>query len=105
MNLKNKEFSKTQDIYLKVWYLHPYKQFSELVNESINLEYSMVSGNVKLETAGTARKDRYTSCSYGGYFISLLDQDLLKETRNQDFSQYMIIPDNFSDHEDTYSFN
>jgi len=106
LNLKNKEFLKTQDIYLKVWYLHPYKQFSEMVNETINLEYSMVSGNVKLETVGTARKDRYTSCSYGGYFISLLDQDLLKEINTQDFSQYMIIPEGFSSYqEDTYSFN
>lgn len=28
-----------------------------------------------------------------------------KDNKAQDFSQYMIIPDNFSNHEDTYSFN
>lgn len=92
LQLKNKEFANNDDVNLKVWYLHPYRQFSELVNETINLEYSIVSGNVKLETIGAARKDRFTSCSYGGYFISLLEQDLLKQKEVQDFSKYMIIP-------------
>ena len=27
-------------------------------------------------------KDRYTSVSYGNYFISLLEQDLLSESEN-----------------------
>jgi hypothetical protein len=79
LSKKNKDFSNTEDINLKTWYLHPYRQFSELVNESVNLEYKIVSGNVKLETTGTSRKDRYTSCSYGNYFASLLESELLKE--------------------------
>ena len=76
---KNKEFMNTTDTNLKVWYLHPYRQFAEMINETINLEFTIVSGNIKLETVGTARKDRYTSCSYGGYFISLLELELLKD--------------------------
>lgn len=80
----NKEFSSTTDINLTVWYLYPYIQFSELINETINLEYSIVSGNIKIETVGTARKDRYTSSSYGSYFISLLEIDLLKEIEDND---------------------
>ena len=90
--LKNKEFTNTDDILLKVWYLHPYKQFTEMINETINLEYSLVSGNIKLETVGTARKDRYTSCSYGGYFISLLENDLLKEKQEEDLDNFFIAP-------------
>ena len=89
LSVKNKEFMHNEDINIKVWYLHPYRQFSELVNETINLEYSIVSTNIKLDTVSTARKDRYTSCSYGGYFISLLEIDLLKQTVNNDISAYI----------------
>lgn len=90
---KNKDFSQSQDINLIVWYLHPYKQFSEMINETINLEYSMSGGYIKLETVGTARRDRYTSCSYGGFFISLLEQDLLKEKNDDtDLSNFFIAP-------------
>jgi len=92
LSTKNKEFINTEDINIKVWYLHPYKQFSEMMNETINLEYSILSGNIRIEATGTARKDRYTSASYLGYFISLLEHDLLKEEDVQDVSQYMIIP-------------
>ena len=91
---KNKDFAKSQDINLTVWYLHPYKQFSEMINETINLEYSMVSGYIKLDTIGTAKKDRYTSCSYGNYFISLLENELLKEKEQDDLSSFFIAPTN-----------
>ena len=86
----NKEFANTIDIGLKSWYLYPYRQFSELKNESINLQYSMVSGNVQIKAVGLARKDRYTSVSYGNYFISLLEQDLLKENIDSDMSAYIV---------------
>ena len=92
LNKTNKDFSRNQDINLTVWYIHPYRQFSEMVNETINLEYIILNGNIKLETIGTARKDRYTSCSYGGYFISLLEQDLLKEKEEDDLENFFIAP-------------
>lgn len=78
LNENNNAFKKTDDTSLKIWFLHPYMQFSYAINETINLSYSVVSGNIKLEEPNGARKDRYTSCSYGGYFISLLENDLLK---------------------------
>lgn len=93
---KNKDFARNQDINLKVWYLHPYRQFSEMINETINLEYSMSGGNIKLETVGSSRKDRYTSCSYGGWFISLLEQDLLKEKKSEDLSSYFVSTNNMN---------
>jgi len=76
----NKTYSKNNnnDVNLNIWFLKPYLETRLLINESINLEYSFSGGNIKLETTGTARKDRYTSCSYGGYFISLLELKLLK---------------------------
>lgn len=38
----------------------------------------MSGGDVVLTTVGGARKDRYTSGSYGNYFASLLELDYLK---------------------------
>jgi hypothetical protein len=78
----NKEYSESMDVYLKTWYIEPYIQTELLVNETINLEYSIVGGYIKLEAVGTARKDRYTSCSYGNYFASILERDLIKPTNN-----------------------
>jgi len=85
LNKKNKDFSRNQDINLKLWYLHPYIEFMLMINETINLEYSMSGGNIKLDTIGTARKDRYTSCSYGNFYISLLEIDLLKQGQDSDY--------------------
>ena len=85
LNKHNKEFKNTTDVNLNNWYLKPYIETQLLVNESVNLEYSFSSGFVKLETVGSARKDRYTSCSYGNYFISLLEIELLKENQDSDY--------------------
>jgi len=78
---KNKEFIETEDTWIKAWYMHPYYQMTELVNESVNLSFSMVSGRVRLQEASTARKDRFTSVAYANYVASLFDVDLLKETK------------------------
>ena len=90
LNGKVKEYMNTTDVNIRTWYIHPYRQFSEMINETVNMEFSIVSGNIKLETIGSARKDRYTSASYGNYFASLLEQDLLKEKDNSDWSSYVI---------------
>ncbi len=82
----NKEFADPKtDSDLRAWILQPYVQTNILINESINLEMILSSGNIKLET-GTAgaRKDRYSSVSYGNYFASLLDKELLHEEDGSD---------------------
>ena len=74
----NKEYSNINNVNLRSWYIMPYIETGLLINESIMLEFSVVSGNIKLETVGTARKDRYTSCSYGNFFASILEKDYIK---------------------------
>lgn len=88
LNLKNTEFQNTEDVNTKVWFIAPYAQFSEMIRETVALEFSMVSGNIKLETIGAMRKDRFTSCSYGSHFADLLEKDLLKEKDNNDLSNF-----------------
>lgn len=87
---KNKDFSTTMDITTRAWFLHPYCQISELVNECINLEFEVVGGNIKLTTTGSKRKDRYSSCSYGCYFISLFDETLLKDVDECNLLDFFI---------------
>jgi len=83
----NNDFKETNDLVLRMWFLEPYMQFSLMVNETINLSFSVVSGNIKLEEQSGEMKDRYTSCSYGNYFISLLEQKLLKVEDDEDLSK------------------
>jgi len=80
---KSKEFNDTEDTWIKAWYLHPYYQMTELVNESVNLSYSLVGGKVKLKEPSTGRKDRFTAVAYANYVASLFDVDLLKETKGK----------------------
>lgn len=77
-----KEFANVNNIDIRAWMLMPYIETGLLVNETINLEYTVVSGNIKLETTGSARKDRYTSCSYGNFVASILEKDLLRPQKD-----------------------
>jgi hypothetical protein len=81
----NKEFSSPDtDSDIRARILAPYVQTNFFINESVNLEMTIVMGNVKLDVpTPSARKDRYSSVAYGNYFTSLLDKELLHE---EDFS-------------------
>ena len=81
----NKEYAKNTDIDMSNWFINPYLETSLLVNESVGLEYSFSGGLVKLTEVGNARKDRYSSNSYGNYFISLLEKDFLQGDKHSDY--------------------
>jgi len=40
---------------------------------------ALANGLVRLIEPAGARKDRYTSCSYLNYYVSLMDTELLKD--------------------------
>lgn len=67
----------------------PYVQSSLFVNEAINLSMTFVSGNIKLSEPEGGRKDRYTCVSYGNYFASILDNELLKESGDFDMDELL----------------
>jgi hypothetical protein len=87
------EFLDQEDNNARPWFLTPYFQTSLLVNESINLSMTYVGGNIKLSEPSGSRKDRYTSVSYGNYYASLLDRELLKagdaEDQSEEFMKLM----------------
>ena len=62
--------------------LAPYVQTSELIEECINLSMEILGGNIRLTEPINGRKDRYSSISYGNYFISLKEIGKLKGGNN-----------------------
>jgi hypothetical protein len=77
----NQDYMKwSDDISERAWYLHPYIQTSALVNECVSLGMTMLNGFIRLKEPSGGRKDRYTSVSYGSYFISIyLDPQIRKD--------------------------
>lgn len=68
----------------------PYIQTDALINEMVLLESEINSatGFLKLKEQSGKRKDRYTSLSYGNFYASLLEKDLLKQGKSVDISAY-----------------
>lgn len=79
-----KGYMNHDDSETKAFALSPYVQTSLLINECINLSMTLSAGNIKLEEPDGGRKDRYSSFSYGNFFASLLELDLLKERDGND---------------------
>lgn len=69
---------------IKAFFKAPYLQTTLLINECVNLTMTINSGNIKLQEESGWRKDRYSCISYGSYFASFFDNDLLKETKDDD---------------------
>ncbi len=67
----------------------PYLNSTLLITEMVNLEADINhdTGLVKLKEPKTGRKDRWSSVSYGNYFASLLEKDLLRDKKTIDLSQ------------------
>jgi hypothetical protein len=79
-----KGYMDAEDSVTKANALAPYVQTSLLIGECINLSMMLVSGNIKLVEPDGGRKDRYSSLSYGNWFVSLLDVELIKETESDE---------------------
>jgi len=70
----------------------PYIQFDNFVNETISLKLdTSAKTNVeRLIEPRSGRKDRYSSLSYGVYFLSLKEKELTKPQNNEDWDNFML---------------
>ena len=75
----NNDLLKNQEELAKL--LKPYIQTTLLVNETINLEWSLNGGHIKVFEKGNARKDRYSSCSYANYLADLIEKEEFKKKK------------------------
>lgn len=80
----NKDILDQYDTGIRAYLLQAHIQTSLLINESIALEMVLMNGLVKLVEPPGARKDRYTAVSYLNYYVSILDQELLRDKFNGD---------------------
>ena len=60
----------------------PYYQTTAFCNETINLNYDVVNGKIRVQEASGARKDRYSSVAYGNYIAQEIERDMLKYNNN-----------------------
>lgn len=77
----------TADVDTQIYYERPFHETSALVNEMIGLEYTVMNqtGLIRIEEKAGARKDRYTSVSYGNYFVELLEKDLFSDSSEYEY--------------------
>lgn len=68
----------------------PYKQTSALVNEMVNLEHEIKNNNIRIYETKGRRKDRYSSVSYGNYFINELERENFKKKEETDWGAFAL---------------
>lgn len=62
--------------------LAPYVQTTAMMNELINLEYTIIQGNkIKIQEKGANRKDRYSSIAYSNLLADMIEQDEYKKKK------------------------
>lgn len=84
----NPEYTSAIDVDTQIFYEKPYLETQEFVNECVELVYEKKeqTGIIVISEQGNNRKDRYTSVSYGVHFAALLEQDLLSDNSDYDYT-------------------
>lgn len=88
---KYKEYTSASDADTQFFYENPFLQTQELISETASLTYEKKeqTGAIVIKETGANRKDRYTSCSYGSYFASLLEKDLISNNDEYEYEVYI----------------
>lgn len=86
-NMPDYRKAAAESVESQIFFEKPYLETQELISETINLTYERKeqTGAIVISEQGNNRKDRYSSLSYGNYFASLLEQDLLSDDDKFDF--------------------
>lgn len=86
-----KEYINSPFVDTQFFYEAPFLETQELISETTSLVYERKAqtGAIVISEQGNNRKDRYTSCSYGSYFASLLERDLLSQNDEYEYSVFI----------------
>lgn len=84
----NKEYIEEIDVEKQVEFERPFLETQAMISECAELQYEKMpqTGLIKIQEKGKNRKDRYTSCSYGSYFIDQLELDMLGSSSDYEYS-------------------
>lgn len=87
---KIEEYISTPDGNIQAFYEAPFFETQALISETTCLVYekNVQTGAITIRERGSNRKDRYTSVSYGSYFIGLLENNLVS---NADEYEYVTL--------------
>ena len=85
---KIKEYVNATDAYQQIFYEFPFLETQNLISETTALTYEkkLQTSAIVISESGSNRKDRYTSVSYGSYFATLLEQDLLSKSADYEYT-------------------
>lgn len=83
----NPEYTDSIDIDRQIDFERPFLETQAMISECAALQYEKLpqTGVIKIHEQGSNRKDRYTSCSYGSYFIDQLELDMIGNSSDYDF--------------------
>lgn len=84
----NAEYAGASDGERQADFERPFLETQALISECAELQYEKMpqTGIIKIHEQGKNRKDRYTSCSYGSYFLDQLELDMLGSSSDYDFT-------------------
>lgn len=88
---KIKEYMSSPDANVQLFYERPFLETQALISETTGLIYEKKeqTGIIVVKEQGTNRKDRYTSVSYGSWFSSLLERDLVSQNEDYEFTVFI----------------
>lgn len=86
-----KEYVTSPSADEQIFYETPFLETQALISETAGLVYEkrQDTGIIVIHEQGVNRKDRYTSVSYGSYFASLLEKDLLSHIEDYEFTTFI----------------
>lgn len=86
-----KEYTNSSDADMQFFYEAPFFETQELISETTSLVYEKKpqTGVIVISEQGNNRKDRYTSISYGSWFASALEKDLMSTNDDYEYSVFI----------------
>lgn len=84
---ENKDYISSVNVDDQIEFEKPFLETQVMISECAELQYEKMpqTGMIKIYEKGNNRKDRYTSVSYGSYFIDKLELDLLLGNSDYDY--------------------
>lgn len=85
------EYNSTPDGLIQAFYEAPFLETQAFISETIDLVYEKKeqTGAIVIHEKGNNRKDRYTSLSYGSYFATQLEKDLLSQNDEYEYAVFI----------------
>ncbi len=86
----NSEYTQSTDLDTQMEFERPFLETQAMITECAELQYEKLNtGGIRIVEKGRNRKDRYTSCSYGSYFIDQLELDMIGSSNDYDFVTFI----------------